>query len=94
MYLLGRLRGWAGQKALWQFYEENNGVEIYHLSESEIRRMSQLMEKYRNVPMDLADASLVAIAETTGLRQIFTLDSDFYIYRINDRDSFEVVPLT
>jgi len=33
--------------------------------------------------MDLADASLVATAETLGIRQIFTLDSDFYVYRLH-----------
>jgi hypothetical protein len=32
--------------------------------------------------MDLADASLVAVAETHRLDQIFSLDSDFYIYRL------------
>jgi hypothetical protein len=94
LHLLGRMRGWFGQQALWRFYLENDGITIYTLNESEIRRMYELMEKYHDVPMDLADASLVAMAETTGLRQIFTLDSDFYIYLINDTDPFEVVPLT
>lgn len=50
------------------------------------------MEKYKDTPMDLADASLVVAAETLGLRRIFTLDSDFYVFRINDRDAFEVIP--
>ncbi|MCG3160939.1 MAG: hypothetical protein JMDDDDMK_02015 [Acidobacteria bacterium] len=92
MYLLGKLRGWEGQKALWNYLEAKTLV-IYSLSEPESARMRVLMERYANVPMDLADASLVVIAETTGLRQAFTLDDDFYIYRINDLDSFEVVPL-
>lgn len=43
--------------------------------------------------MDLADASLVALAETRRLRRIFTLDTDFYIYRLNDREPLEVFPL-
>ena len=93
MYLLGRSNGWLGQQLLWQFYRNKAGLRLYHLSDAEVSRMFLLMEKYRNVPMDLADASLVVIAETTGLRQIFTLDDDFYIYRINDNDSFAVVPL-
>jgi len=42
-------------------------------------------------PMDLADASLVATAETLGIRQIFTLDSDFYVYRLHGTDAFEVI---
>ncbi|MGE0825627.1 MAG: hypothetical protein AB7G75_02810 [Candidatus Binatia bacterium] len=50
------------------------------------------MEQYRDTPMDFADASLVAAAETLHLTQIFTLDSDFYVYRINGTPPFEVVP--
>ena len=44
--------------------------------------MSDLMRTYQNVPMDLADASLIAVAESRGIFQLFTLDSDFYIYRL------------
>jgi hypothetical protein len=51
-----------------------------------------LMERYSDTPMDLADASLVAAAETLGLRRIFTLDSDFHFYRIGGSAPFEVVP--
>jgi len=54
--------------------------------------MRQLMEQYCNTPMDLADASLVATAEILNLRRIFTLDSDFYVYRINNTGVFEVAP--
>lgn len=54
--------------------------------------MRQLMEKYRDTPMDLADASLVVAAETLNLTGIFTLDSDFYVYRIKEIAAFEVVP--
>lgn len=50
------------------------------------------MDRYRDVPMDLADASLVAIAEVLNQRQIFTLDRDFYIYRLCGNQSFEIVP--
>lgn len=49
------------------------------------------MERYRNVPMDFADASLVAAAETLRTRRIFTIDGDFCVYRVNDRDLFEVI---
>ena len=52
----------------------------------------QLMEQYHDTPMDLADASLVATAALLNLRRIFTLDSDFYVYRINNAGVFEVVP--
>ena len=91
MYFLGELRGWAGQNALWKFIQKDALLVHQHTFE-ETERMRELMERYQNVPMDLADASLVVLAETQGLRRIFTLDGDFFIYRINKRDSFEVFP--
>ena len=48
------------------------------------------MEKYRSVN-DLADRFLVAAAENPGLRRIFTLDSDFRVYRIGGLTPFEVI---
>lgn len=50
------------------------------------------MAKYADRPMDLADATLVALAEERGERRIFTLDSDFRIYRIHGRTHFEIIP--
>ena len=50
------------------------------------------MEQYRDTPMDFADASLVIAAEILNLTQIFTLDSDFYVYQINGTTPFKVVP--
>jgi predicted nucleic acid-binding protein len=92
MYLLGELRGWDGQKSLWSYTEES-ALILHPPSETEAVRMRALMEKYRDTPMDLADASLVAVAEARGLKRILTLDSDFYIYRINHTEPFEVIPL-
>jgi predicted nucleic acid-binding protein len=44
--------------------------------------MEKLMRKYRDLPMDLADAALVRAAERKRLRRIFTLDRrDFQLYR-------------
>jgi uncharacterized protein len=91
MYFLGDLKGWEGQRALWRFVDRGT-LRILLPADSETRRMRDLMEQYRDTPMDLADASLVAAAETQRLRRIFTLDSDFLVYRINGTESFEVVP--
>lgn len=63
-----------------------------HLLRSTFERMAALMEKYQDTSMDLADASLVAVAESRALRQIFTLDSDFRIYRLRDGSMLEVIP--
>jgi predicted nucleic acid-binding protein len=91
MYLLGRDVGWLGQKALWSYVEENI-LSLYKLEAKELKRMSLLMEKYQDLPMDLADASLVAAAESLNQRLIFTLDRDFFIYRFKDQLTFQVIP--
>ena len=55
--------------------------------------MMALMEKYDDLPMDLADSSIVVAAESLGVNRVFTLDSDFTVYRINGTQAFEVFPL-
>jgi uncharacterized protein len=91
MYLLHRVAGHRAQAALWELLRA--GLLVLHeLSPAECERMSQLMQKYRDQPMDLADASLVAATEHLGTRRLFTLDSDFRIYRAADGSAFEIVP--
>lgn len=41
--------------------------------------------------MDLADASLIVTAESRAIRRIFTVDSDFYIYRLANGSVLEVI---
>jgi predicted nucleic acid-binding protein len=91
MYFLYELRGWSGQKALWNF-RERGALLLHTTSSQEADRMQTLIARYQNVPMDLADASLVAAAESTGLRLVFTLDSDFRIYRDHGQNAFSIVP--
>jgi predicted nucleic acid-binding protein len=50
------------------------------------------MEKYHDVPMDLADASLIAVAEARDLKEVFSFDSDFRIFRLANGSVLEVVP--
>lgn len=52
-------------------------------------RIAQLLPKYSDLPMDFADASLVALAERIGTRRISTFDSDFDVYRTAANESFE-----
>ncbi len=58
--------------------------------DAEIASIQQLMKSYRNVPMSLADACLVRMAEIYESSAIMTLDSDFTIYRKSRR---KVIPL-
>ena len=56
-------------------------VEIKEISNINIERIIDLINTYNNVPMDMADASLVTLAEDTGTEEIISIDSDFNIYR-------------
>jgi len=56
-------------------------------------RISELLTKYADRPMDFADASLVWAAEQTGAREILTTDQDFDIYRTRTQHRFERVLL-
>jgi hypothetical protein len=79
MYLLGPL--WQAQAALWEMLE-SGAVELAPLDADDVPRMTALMGKYRDLPMDLADAALVRVAEREHIRQVFTLDQrDFRVYR-------------
>lgn len=91
MYLLGRYGGCSAQQELWG-YVADHILLLHHNNVEEQERMRSLMEQYRDIPMDLADASLVATAETLNQRRVFTLDRDFHIYRFRGNQSFEVVP--
>jgi len=50
------------------------------------------MDQYRDVPMDLADALIVAVAESRQVRKVFTIDSGFRIYRLGDGSTLEIIP--
>jgi predicted nucleic acid-binding protein len=91
MYLLGRAGGAVGQQALWKLLRTRR-LKIADLSSAAIERSEVLMIKYADLPMDLADATIVALAEERGERRIFTLDDDFQIYRIHGRTRFEIIP--
>ena len=92
MYLLGR--SWEGQKALWSRLE-TNALGLAPLDDVDAPRMRELMEKYRDLPMDLADAALVRVAERDSLIRIFTLDrTHFSLYRPGGRRRFSIVPVS
>lgn len=91
MYLLCRAGGPAGRQALWRLVFTDR-LRIVDLDRAALKRTAALMDKYADRPMDLADATLVALAEIANLRRIFTLDTGFTVYRINGRTRFEVVP--
>ena len=71
MYLLGP---WPdAQDLLWQMLIRG-AIRILPLAEADYPRMRELMRKYRDRPMDLADAGLVRAPERERLVTVFTTD--------------------
>ncbi len=67
-------------------------LRLHTPTPEETARIFALMEQYKDRPMDLADASLVALAEVGGYTRVFSIDSDFYVYRLADGSALEVLP--
>jgi len=83
MFLLARVP--AAQDAVFTLLE-NGVLKIgFHLAEH-LTTVRVLMEKYRDIPMSLADACVVRMAELSDRHRIFTLDTDFAIYRKHGRE--------
>ncbi len=90
MYLVESIGGYRFHDRLWRWRRDGR-LMLVDVTQIEADRMDVLMAQYANVPMDLADASLVAVAENRGIRRLFTIDSDFYIYRLADGSFLDVV---
>ena len=60
---------------------KRGGLEVVLLSQSNIARIIEISEKYSDVPMDFADATLIIISELKNIGEVISIDSDFYIYR-------------
>lgn len=70
---------------------ERGGVEVTTPGAGAVSLIRQLSEKYRDLPMDIADGSLIVLALESGVRDILTFDRDFDVYRLPDRSRFNNV---
>mgnify|MGYP001275316431 CR=1 FL=1 len=72
---------------------ESGALRILPFGRDDMPRVKALMTKYRDLPMDLADAALVRVAEREGIRTIFTVDRrDFSLYRPLGLGRFKIIP--
>jgi len=80
------------QENLWLFIERG-GLEILPLEKERYPLCRDLMRQYKDLPMDLADATLVAMADSLRIPKVFTLDhKDFSIYRFKQNRRFTLIP--
>jgi predicted nucleic acid-binding protein len=78
--------------AAWRFVR-SGALEVRPTTDTDLPVLEALMLKYRDRPMDFADATLVHLASRERLTSIFTVDhNDFQTYRIDGRRRFRIVP--
>jgi predicted nucleic acid-binding protein len=84
----------VSMEAAWKFVI-SGAVIVGSIAQTELTHLHVLMTRYRDRPMDFADATLVYLARRESLSTIFTVDrSDFDTYRIEGTRRFRVIPVT
>jgi predicted nucleic acid-binding protein len=78
--------------ATWRFIR-SGAVTLGEIGAGDLPALNALMVRYRDRPMDFADATLVLLAERETLTSVFTVDhDDFETYRIGERRRFRILP--
>ncbi len=73
---------------------EAGDLRLKPLDATDVPRMKALMRKYRDLPMDFADAALVRVAEREQMHTVFTTDwADFSVYRLARKPAIHVASL-
>lgn len=71
----------------------SGAITVVRIDDADLAALQALMERYRDRPMDFADATLVHLGSTLGLADILTVDHDgFETYRMAGRRKFRIVP--
>jgi uncharacterized protein len=69
----------------------HRALEIDQATAADLPRIISLLGKYRDMPADFADASLVALAERLNISRVASVDRDFAVYRMSGKRRFENV---
>ena len=83
LYLIGKAGGFAAQGALWQLISAGV-LEVADSFENDLMSAWTYMTRFKDVPCDFADATLLALADRIGARRVITLDRHFYAYQVGD----------
>jgi uncharacterized protein len=87
-FLLNGVPG--GSQALLDLVQKNL-VKVEFSLQEEASSLKRLLMRYGNVPMDLADACMVRLSELHENSTVWTIDSDFRIYRKNGRSMIPIL---
>jgi hypothetical protein len=76
----------------WNFVR-SGALTVAPISDRDLPDIEALMRKYRDRPMDYADATLVHLAQRESLSTVFTIDhDDFETYRVGGRKRLRILP--
>lgn len=67
---------------------KEGAIQIVEINNADFKLIHKYMQKYKDTPMDFADASLVILGHKINTNNILTLDSDFEVYRTIDGNRF------
>nr|WP_245212741.1 PIN domain-containing protein [Rhodohalobacter sp. SW132] len=65
------------------------GIDVHNLEQWQLNRIRHRIETYSDLPADLADCTLIDVAETERLNAIITLDRDFTVYKLENGQFLE-----
>ena len=82
LHLLGRGGGYRAQAALWQLCA-TGALAVASSTPIDIELAAAYMSRFKDVPCDFGDATLLALAERTGFRRMITLDRHFHAFRVS-----------
>jgi hypothetical protein len=82
----------AATEAAWALVR-SGAVALAPIDNGELGEIQELMNRYRDRPMDFADATLVYLARRESVSTVFTVDhNDFETYRIEGKRRFRILP--
>ena len=78
--------------AAWRFLR-SGAIVVLSITDADMPDLERLMKRYKDRPMDFADATLVHLAQREVLSTICSIDhNDFETYRIQGKQTFRIVP--
>lgn len=79
-------------KDLFQYFHLGL-IQLEEIPQSALPQIALLLDKYQDIKAQVADISLIYLAEENGISTIFTTDKkDFSIYRLNAKTPFTIIP--
>lgn len=81
---------YGGEDAIMALVERGTIQIEFHLND-EVKVIRDLMQRYQSVHKSFADACLVRMSELIASSSVFTIDSDFHIYRKNRREMIDLI---